>query len=90
MNKNGEVVWQTTVSEQTPFIVKFVLKLFQTYKIPIIFFIFAMTLPLLPSPKTMTNLQGCRQNVVYSETFKIIEDMDLFLVIVGFITGCIC
>ena len=40
--------------------VKFVLKLFQTYKIPIIFFIFAMTLPLLPSPKTMTNLQGCR------------------------------
>ena len=31
MNKNGEVVWQTTVSEQTPFIVKFVLKLFQTY-----------------------------------------------------------
>ena len=34
MNKNGEVVWQTTVSEQTPFIVKFVLKLFQTYKTP--------------------------------------------------------
>ena len=31
MNKKGEVVWQTTVSEQTPFIVKFVLKLFQTY-----------------------------------------------------------
>ena len=25
--------------------------------------------------------------MVYSETFKIIEDMDLFLVIVGFITG---
>ena len=41
-------------------IVKFVLKLFQTYKIPIIFFIFAMALPLLPSPKPMTNLQGCR------------------------------
>lgn len=31
MNKKGEVVWQTTVSEQTPFIVKFVLKLFQIY-----------------------------------------------------------
>ena len=31
MNKKGEVVWQTMVSEQTPFIVKFVLKLFQTY-----------------------------------------------------------
>ena len=40
--------------------VKFVLKLFQTYIIPIIFFIFAMVLPLLPSPKPMTNLQGCR------------------------------
>ena len=43
MNKNGEVVWQTTVSEQTPFIVKFVLKLIQTYIYPIIFFIFAMS-----------------------------------------------
>ena len=41
-------------------IVKFVLKLIQTYIFPIIFFIFAMVLPLLPSPKPMTNLQGCR------------------------------
>ena len=48
------------VSEQSSIIVKFVLKLFQTYIIPIIFFIFAMVLPLLPSPKSMTNLQGCR------------------------------
>ena len=60
--------------------VKFVLKLFQTYITSDYFLYLCNVLTSIAIPEANSSQQGCRQNRVYSETFKIIEDMDLFLV----------
>ena len=60
--------------------VKFVLKLFQTYITSDYFLYLCNVLTSIAIPEANSSQQGCRQNRVYIETFKIIEDMDLFLV----------
>ena len=60
--------------------VKQLLKLFQTYITSDYFLYLCNVLTSIAIPEANSSQQGCRQNRVYSETFKIIEDMDLFLV----------
>ena len=58
MNKKGEVEWQTMVSEQTTFIVKFVLKLFQTYITSVYFLYLCNVLTSIAIPEANSSQQG--------------------------------